>query len=134
MHNKQKSGASQKILQVASSEVHPPARLHFLWLLQPLQTVPPTGNQVFKHKCSNTFLIQTATCVFYLSNEESNQAQCCWNWCRKTRFPRKEDIKNVLEGSYRTHLVHVLSGSQSHWSCSAVVEDLVGVSVSAFTT
>lgn len=40
----------------------------------------------------------------------------------------------MLEGSYRTHLVHVLSGSQSHWLCSAVVEDLVGVSVSAFTT
>lgn len=52
----------------------------------------------------------------------------------KHTFSPEEDIKNVLEGSYRTHLVHVLSGSQSHWLCSAVIEDLVGVSVSAFTT
>lgn len=35
----------------------------------------------------------------------------------KHMFPPEEDTKSVLEGAYRIHLVHVLSGSQSHWLC-----------------
>lgn len=46
---KQEVGLSQKASRPASSDLLPPVWVHFLKLTQPVQTVPATREQCFKH-------------------------------------------------------------------------------------
>lgn len=53
-------GPGYKPSKTPLSDGHLPTRLHHLWVLEPSQTVPPTGNQVFKPKSlCGMFLFQT---------------------------------------------------------------------------